>query len=71
LNKIVEELSFAEQFVKKKYLFVKGIKKFYALCMAFSPKADKEKLQTLQNQHNVEILTYVKMVHEFLGELRT
>ena len=70
LNQIIEEFSFAEQFVKQKYPYINSIKKIYAFSMAWNPKPDKAKLQQLQNKHGVEILTFAKMLRDFLDELR-
>lgn len=70
LNEIIEEFSFAEQFVRREYPFIKSIKKIYAFSLAWNPGSDTTKLQQLRNQHNVEILTFTKMVRNFLRELR-
>jgi len=70
LDQIVDELSFAEEFVRRKFPFVEEVKKLYAFCISWSRKEDRKKLQELQELHGVEILTYVRMVREFLVELR-
>lgn len=70
LNQIIEEFSFAEQFVKQKYPYIKSIKKIYAFSVAWNPNSDKAKLQQLQSRYNVEILTFTKMLRNFLRELR-
>ena len=65
LNKILEELRFAEEFVKKEYS-VKFVKKVYAFCIAWYPR-EEDKLKQLQSQ-NIQILTFTDMVRTFLKE---
>lgn len=70
LGKIIDELSFAEHFIRQKYPYIKSIKKVYAFSMGWNPNIDSAKLQQLQNQYNVKILTFIQMVRGFLKELR-